>query len=253
MKFKNDISFVFGTELYLYEHQSTVNPNMPLRDLFYVTSLLQGMVANRSLYRTTKVRIPTPRFLVFYNGLEDQPETVEYKLSDLFECLTETPELELTVRVININEGYNNAIVNASRYLHDYVRYVSVVRKNMKTMPVEEAVRKAIDMCIRQGILAEYLSRHRAEVEAMSIFEYDEEQHLKDLHDDGVREGFDKGKEEGIKEGIREGKKQGVEEGKILMLLQLIKEGILDEQDAVRRAGLSREEFLKACEKMDRE
>ena len=87
----------------------------------------------------------------------------------------------------------------------------------------------------------------------MSIFEYDEEQHLKDLHDDGVREGFDKGKEEGIKEGIREGKKQGVEEGKILMLLQLIKEGILDEQDAVRRAGLSREEFLKACEKMDRE
>ena len=187
------------------------------------------------------------------DGLEDQPETVEYKLSDLFECLTETPELELTVRVININEGYNNAIVNASRYLHDYVRYVSVVRKNMKTMPVEEAVRKAIDMCIRQGILAEYLSRHRAEVEAMSIFEYDEEQHLKDLHDDGVREGFDKGKEEGIKEGlkegIREGKKQGVEEGKILMLLQLIKEGILDEQDAVRRAGLSREEFLKACEK----
>ena len=172
MKFKNDISFVFGTELYLYEHQATVNPNIPLRDLIYVTTLLQGMLTDKELYRTSRIRIPTPRFLVFYNGVQEQPEIVEYRLSELFECPTDTPELELTVKVLNINEGKNEAIVKASRYLHDYVRYVSIIRENMKSMPLEEAVKAAIDTCIQEGILADYLRKNKAEVEAMSIFEY---------------------------------------------------------------------------------
>ena len=234
MKFKNDISFVFGAELYLYEHQATVNPNMPLRNLFYVSTLLQGMIAKEDLYRSSRAHIPTPKFLVFYNGVQEQPETVEYRLSELFECPTKAPELELTVKVLNINEGNNETIVEASQYLHDYVRYVSMVRKNMCSMTLEKAVEAAIDTYIREGILADYLKKHKAEVEAMSIFEYNEEQHLKRVHDDALQEGLEK----------------GIEKGRLQLLFQLMQEGILTEQDAIERAGMSRDEFLEMCEGM---
>lgn len=70
MNYKNDISFIFDYELMLYEHQSTVNPNVPLRDLIYVTKVLQGRIKDESLYGKTLVRLPTPRFVVFYNGTE---------------------------------------------------------------------------------------------------------------------------------------------------------------------------------------
>lgn len=85
MNYKNDVSFVFDFELMLYEHQSTVNPNMPLRDLFYVTDILQKRIYNRDLYSSTLMKIPTPRFVVFYNGVDYQPERKILKLSDAYE------------------------------------------------------------------------------------------------------------------------------------------------------------------------
>ena len=74
MNMKNDVSFLFNFQVNLYEHQSTVNPNMPLRDLIYVSKLLQKMVRDCDLYGSSLVKIPAPRFVVFYNGTEKQPE-----------------------------------------------------------------------------------------------------------------------------------------------------------------------------------
>ena len=82
MNYKNDVSFVFDSRLLIYEHQSTVNPNMPLRDLTYVTKVLQGRTKDQNLYGTSLVKIPAPKFIVFYNGVDFQPELQILKLSD---------------------------------------------------------------------------------------------------------------------------------------------------------------------------
>ena len=73
MNYKNDISFVFDFRLMIYEHQSTVNPNMPLRDLIYVTRVLQGRIRSEKLYGKSLIKIPAPKFIVFYNGVDFQP------------------------------------------------------------------------------------------------------------------------------------------------------------------------------------
>ncbi|MDE6749677.1 MAG: hypothetical protein K2K21_11555, partial [Lachnospiraceae bacterium] len=107
MNYKNDISFVFDFELLLYEHQSTLNPNMPLRDLVYVTRVLQNRIMDKNLYSKSLVKIPAPRFVVFYNGTDFQPEQQVLRLSDAFEKKPEHPSLELNVVIYNINFGHN--------------------------------------------------------------------------------------------------------------------------------------------------
>lgn len=179
MNYKNDISFVFDFELLLYEHQSTLNPNMPLRDLIYVTSVLQGLTKDKNLYSKSLVRIPAPKFVVFYNGTDLQPEQRVFRLSDAFEKKQENPSLELTVVVYNINLGHNQELLEACRLLKEYAQYVEQVRTFAKGMPFPEAVEKAVDYCIGNEILSDFLAKNRAEAIAMSIFEYDEEKHMK--------------------------------------------------------------------------
>ena len=120
MNYKNDVSFVFDFQLMLYEHQSTVNLNMPLRNLFYVTDVLQGRIWNEDLYSQTLVKIPAPKFIVFYNGVDLQPEQMTLRLSDAYEKEQEQPELELTVSVYNINLGYNAELLETCHVLKEY-------------------------------------------------------------------------------------------------------------------------------------
>lgn len=108
---KNDVSFLLDSELSLYEHQASYNPNMPLRDLIYISRELEKYVKDQSLYTSKMVRIPVPRFVVFYNGTDTQPERQTLKLSDAFEKETADPELELKVLMLNINPGNNVAIL----------------------------------------------------------------------------------------------------------------------------------------------
>lgn len=190
MSYKNDVSFVFDFELMLYEHQSTVNPNMPLRDLLYVTSVLQKRIDKEDLYGSKQIMIPAPRFVVFYNGMDFQPERQTLRLSDAYEK-KEIPELKLTVTVYNINWGYNKEIMDACKMLKEYARYVEQVRMYAKLMPFAEAVEKAVDHCIRTGILAEFLSMNRVEAIKMSIYEYDEELHFKTLLEEGREHGLE--------------------------------------------------------------
>ena len=213
MNYKNDISFMMNFELMLYEHQSTVNPNMPLRHLIYVTKVLQGIIRNADLYGSVLVQIPTPRFVIFYNGMEDQPEQKILKLSDAFEKKLETPELELAVTMYNINFGQNPEILNACQTLKEYAQYVSKVREYAEKMPFAEAVESAVDDCIRNGILSDFLLKNRAEAIEMSIFEYDEEKHLKNEREYAYKKGREEGKEEGREEGEQIGEQRGKQIG----------------------------------------
>ena len=177
-------------ELMLYEHQSTVNPNMPFRHLIYVTKVLQGITRNADLYSSALVKIPEPRFVIFYNGMQDQPEQKTLKLSDAFEKKAEKPKLELIVTMYNINFGQNEKLLNACQTLKEYAQYVSKVREYAEKMPFAEAVETAVDDCIRNGILADFLLKNRAEAIEMSIFEYDEEKHLKNEREYRKKERF---------------------------------------------------------------
>lgn len=199
MNYKNDVSFVFNFELMLYEHQSTVNPNMPLRNLIYVTKVLQGLTKEENLYGSRLIRLPAPRFVIFYNGRDVQPKQQVMKLSDAFIKKQEEPELEVTVKAYNINWGYNRELMESCVLLKEYAQYVEEVRKLAKRMPYEEAVEQAVDYCIRNDILAEFLSKNRAEAVAVSIFEYNEEQHLKSEREEWLEKGIEQGIEQGIK------------------------------------------------------
>ncbi|MDE7285001.1 MAG: hypothetical protein K2N85_15670 [Lachnospiraceae bacterium] len=197
LNYKNDISFVFDFELLLYEHQSTFNPNMPLRDLFYVTGILQGRTKDKNLYSNSIVRIPAPKFVVFYNGTDFQPEQQILKLSNAFEKKQEQPALDLTVTVYNINLGHNQELLDACQLLKEYAQYVEQVRTFAKEMPFSEAVGKAVDYCIMNGILSDFLSKNRAEAIAMSIFEYDEEKHIQSEREEWREIGREEGRTEG--------------------------------------------------------
>ncbi len=201
---KNDVSCVFAFELCIYEHQSTVNPNMPLRDLLYVAQQLQKLVPQDRLYRSKPVKIPTPRFVVFYNGTTNIPERKKYCLSDLFEKPTEKPELELTVTVYNINPGMNKELLEACKLLKEYVQFTEKIRENRKTMDLKVAVNKAVDDCIKEGILEEFLRKQRAEVVAMSIYEYDQEKHLEVVKEESWEDGHAEGRIEGRAETLLE-------------------------------------------------
>ena len=198
MGMKNDVSCVFAFELSLYEHQSTVNPNMPLRDLFYVAQQLQKIISEKNLYSSRKIQIPTPRFAVFYNGSTAMPERLEYRLSDLFQKQVDKPELELIVTVYNINPGMNEALLEACQMLKEYMLFTIKIRENQKVMELRDAVNKAVEDCIREGILSEFLKEQRAEVVAMSIFEYDAEKHIRLEKEESYEEGKAEGKAESI-------------------------------------------------------
>ncbi len=210
MNMKNDVSFLFNFQVNLYEHQSTVNPNMPLRDLFYVADLLQNYVKGSNLYARSLVKIPAPRFIVFYNGKEKQPERRVYNLSDAFSKKQEKPELELIVTVLNINAGNNAEILGKCKTLREYMQYIERVRGYATHMPIKEAVERAITECIREDILADFLKRNRAEAMKVSIYEYNEEQHLATVRSEGYEDGLSEGLERGISQGISQGIMQSI-------------------------------------------
>ena len=196
MGIKNDLSFLIMDQMHLYEQQSTYTPNMPLRDLFYVTDLLQAYVKDKSLYSSKRIKVPTPHFVVFYNGTAKLQEKIELKLSDSFEVETDEPELELKVQILNINPGMNEELKKKCPVLKEYVIYVEKIREYVKSMPLEEAVEKVIEECVRNNILREFLLKQRAEVFKMSIYEYDEERELKIIRADEREIGIELGREE---------------------------------------------------------
>lgn len=198
MSMQNDLSFIIDSELSMYEHQSTYNPNLPLRFLLYLSELYEGIVTGKNVYGTKIIQIPAPRFIVFYNGKEERPEHEVIKLSDAYITQEEEVSLELLVEVLNINVGYNEGLLETCKTLGDYSEYVYRVREYAKEMPIEEAVDRTIDECIREDVLREFLEKNRAEAKAMSIYEYDQEEHIRLEREDAFEDGRKEGREEGI-------------------------------------------------------
>lgn len=203
MGMKNDLAFIIDTNLYLYEHQSTYNPNMPLRDLFYISNEYQKLLDKKSLYSSSLQKIPAPNFIELYNGTDTLSDFSEHRLSSAFENLSGEPKLELIVTVLNINEGHNALLMEHCQTLKEYSQYVAKVRKYAAGMPLDQAVEYAVDECIKENILADFLRKNRAEVISMSIFEYDKEEEEKKLrkaeYEAGVEAGVSLGVEKGVK------------------------------------------------------
>ena len=214
MKYKNDASFVFGQDLYMFEQQASKNLNMPLRFLHYVSDVYREMYSNSELHRHTMLRIPVPHFVTFYNGRDGmKEEEMVLKLSDMFNNSvsvvgTESePELELKVRVININPNCcmdsddGNlpdsksrkvpAILNKCHTLRDYMTFVNKVneKKYSENKDIRTAVTEAVDECIASGILSDFFSEHREEVIDVSVYDYDEEGRMRVEREEGREEG----------------------------------------------------------------
>lgn len=197
MNMKNDLSFTIASQLNLYEHQSTSYVNIPLRDMLYISDILQKMIWKKSLYSSKRVKIPTPNFIVFYNGIEQRPEEEEIYLSDSYAVPVEHPALELKVRVLNINPGMNEEIKDKCPSLRDYMLYVERVRKYAETMELGKAVEMAVNECIADGIMPEFLTDQKALVTKLSIYEYDEEREMKLIRRDEREIGVEIGVELG--------------------------------------------------------
>lgn len=199
MTVKNDISCVIDMRLNLYEHQSTVNPNIPLRDLDYVARTYARFYEDEDIYSPRIIKLPNPKFIVFYNGLDKQPARRKMRLSDAYSNVEEHPSLELIVMQININPGYNDDLLNNCPSLLGYMQFVEKIRENQKTMPLTEAVTHAVNDCIKENILAEFLKKNKAEVVSMSLFEYDEKKHERTMMEIGREEGLAEGRAEATK------------------------------------------------------
>ncbi len=226
MRMNNDAAFVIDQTMNLYEQQSTHNPNMPLRDLFYIAEELKKMIPMERLYRRKKIQMPEPTFVVFYNGEEKRPETEIMRLSDLFVRKSSEPNLELVVKVYNINKGYNDELLDRCESLRGYMIFVNKVREYKAIgFTTKEAVEASIDYCIGNKILGGFFSEHRKEILDMSIFEFDEELYEKAMREDGIEEGIEIGRVEGRIEGRVEGR------------LAVIKNMLIKGLDALSIAG----------------
>ncbi|MDR2665570.1 MAG: Rpn family recombination-promoting nuclease/putative transposase [Oscillospiraceae bacterium] len=231
----NDLAFVLdGRLIVLIEHQSTLNSNIPLRMLIYVGREYERLTDRRDIYRHKLMRMPKPDFIVLYNGTEPCPDEFELKLSDAFMEAPEIPGLlELTVKGYNINDGHNPKILQRSRNLGDYVRFMALIRKNQEAgMPLVEAITAAIRQCIDEGIMADYLKKQGSEVENMLMTEF---------NIDIAKEVW---MEEAREDGIAIGEARGKAEGKLETALAMIRDGFSIER-ASKYSGLSPEKILR--------
>ena len=208
MNKKNDLAFVIDSSLNLYEHQSTDSSNLPMRNLFYISRELEKLTRQQSLYSPKRVMVPTPRFIVFYNGKDTSWERKVEKLSDSYEQKMDNPELELKVTMLNINFGKNSELMKKCKTLFEYMQYVEKVRKYTAIMSISQAVERAVNESIKEGILADFLLKNKAEAVQMSIFEYDEEKEMKLIR----RDMMEIGREQGLQQGMRDGMVKGREE-----------------------------------------
>ena len=197
--------------LNLYEQQSSYNPNMPLRGLSYLAKQYEKFVESNHLnvYRDTLCKIPAPRYVVFYNGNDIQPDRRELKLSDAFITQIDDAALEVRAIMLNINYGQNKKIMKASVPLNDYSKFVSYVKMNQrKGLAVREAVDAAVDRAIEEKLLDGYFAAHKAEVIGMILTEYDEEFVHKGWFEDGREKGLAEGLAKGLEEGLAKGREE---------------------------------------------
>jgi len=220
MGMKNDMSFLITDTANMYEQQSTYNPNMPVRKLMYAARLYDRYIhVNRlNIYSTKQIRLPVPKLVTFYNGMEEREDDI-LELKDAF--LTEDgkpaeteSDIQVRVRMININYGKNKELMGACRPLSEYAWFIAEIRRNNQGMDIETAVDSALEAMPEEFGLKKFLVANKAEVKQMCITEYNEAETMEQFREEGRKEG----REEGRKEGHEEGR----EEGEILRLIKMV-------------------------------
>lgn len=196
---RNDASFIIGNVVNIYEHQSTVNPNMPLRLLIYTANLYKYLTRNKYIHGKALVKLPEPRYVVFYNGQTRQPGRKELRLSDAFEAITGDLSLELKCTVININPEYNEELRESCTGLQGYCTYVEKARKYSADMEIHMAIGKAIDECIEEGILVDFFEENRDMIITADAIDGTYERREIFIREEGRAEGRKEGREEGRK------------------------------------------------------
>lgn len=194
MKMVNDLAFMIAGTLNLYEHQSTYNPNMPLRFLLYIAEEFDNIVHQQDadIYGSKLVMLPTPQCVVFYNGGRETEDEELLQLSDSFQNKDIPADLELTVHLRNINLGHNEALMEQCHKLWEYASLVNRINENLAGgMTRECAVEEAVIYCLEHGILADFLKTNRSGVLGMLrlLTEYDEKEHMRRLKRDARAEG----------------------------------------------------------------
>ena len=208
MKYKNDASFLIDKTLSLYEHQSSYNPNMPLRGFLYYADLYRKLIhRSERLYSKHLLKIPRPHYIVFYNGsekdLEEKRRTL--RLSDAFETDTGAGEYEWTATMININSGKNQSIMDSCHVLYEYAVFVAKIKRYRDSMALKEAIDLAVRECIEENILRDFLEQHRREVCDMCLTEFDEKKYEDVLREEGREEGPVEGRKKEVFMSVQEG------------------------------------------------
>lgn len=181
MKMRNDISFILDCQLSLFEHQSTDNPNMPLRGLLYFAKQYEKYVSGSefNLYGTKLIPIPTPQYIIFYNGDHWKGERKVLKLSDSFANNRVGGCMELEALQLNVNYGHNKEIMEKCKPLWEYAVFVGKVKRYSETMDIVDAINRAVKECIDENVLRDILISQRSEVVDMLLTEYDEEKTMR--------------------------------------------------------------------------
>ena len=244
MKFKNDVSFLVDDKFLCFiEHQSSFNPNMPLRGFFYAADSYRQLLGDsENIYGSKLIKIPVPQYIVLYNGPASgmKTEVAYLRLSDAFEFPDKAEGYEWTAKVLNINRGFNEEIKSRCRDLYEYSCFIDSVKKYSAEMPLRDAIDRAIDECIEKDILASVLSKHRREVKDMVLTEFDQDKYGKICKAEGKAEGIEIGKAQGKAEILNQQKER---------ILPLIKSGTLTVQMAEDITGISKEEWNLLLEK----
>ena len=201
----------------------------------------------QSLYSSAIQKVPAPNFIVFYNGQDEFADKSEYRLSEAFEPRVDNPALELRVTVLNINYGRNAGLMKQSRTLREYAQYVALVRRYKTELgSLDEAVNRAVDECIRNGVLADFLRRNRAEVVMMSIFEYNQEEEERKLRAAERQAGYASGVEQGIKQGMAQGIERGIAENLCKLVDNFMSRRKATLEEACDALGISVDDYNKA-------
>ena len=218
---KNDLSFLINSEMHLFEQQSTVNPNMPLRGLIYFSQLYQKEVAKRNLdiFGRARIKIPSPKFVVFYNGKQEQDDIVKYRLSDLFEVTDSSGEFEWTATVININKNHNESLQKKCESLYHYCVFVDRVKANLdKRMKPEKAINEAVDFAIKGNFLEGYFKEQQMNIVGNLLTEFNQEDYDRNRRAEGYEDGYDDGVVYGKELGRSEGERQKAVEDAIMLI-----------------------------------
>ena len=213
MHLKNDMSFILDDWQNLFEQQSTFNPNQPLRGFFYFADLYKVKYFGKKIYSTRLLKIPTPQYIVFYNGTTSMPDRKELRLSDAFQQPTAQPDIEVVAHMLNINYGHNKELMERCQKLKEYAQFIDIIRhylRENKQWSNEQAISKAIDDCIQNNILRDILQKERLRVMASILSEFDEVGYKEMIRQEAYEDAYEEGHEAGLEEGREQELAHGV-------------------------------------------